>query len=923
MALDINTGYSSAFKTFVEFAQKTQAAGHSSATAKATLSSRTITVSALSLDGTSLMLRSSDETKSNNATRALFKAAIRDMFGGESRIPQAVKDAMELGDYGKGRPLSARRILAVKAAIDRNNAIPISRASAQAGGAAAFESPEVEEAALALGFTRAELPKLARATELYMQYSGEMEFPPKTEMEAMREVAKSGSKAGRLASYGGRFLESAENFKDGMALLDSFANWFADVREFCEGNARNRADADTSTKRDLSYELAVDDTTVKGLERMIFQDLAADPEANLKETDPETLFGMDDNAAMRFFGRNCHEAMLGTVFNVPPEKRRTLFAAFDAFMPAGMNLKIDNNRLFAARVLNHIDELADLQAKGQLTMKNIIKTCFPDIKKTGGYNLSTLNRWFESIDGELDAAGVRKNADRNAVKETMIETGCTVKEAIDSLRNGVKLSHGAYQIGYSMGLHEFPGGGFDLMASDMKRSYSYSAIDGNGKIDENNPLLPGALCRHKLNFPDGSIIHCGSKPELKDNVDIAIDKVKKLCGAGHDLQANIVASCLSQSANGPLRGALQSYGIYASEHAALNYTLSKDKSTGAINIRYSSPESLPVQFAWTCTVNVDGTCTATPLAVTADMRPVGDITAEMARKMVSESMERLGIDEKTLRPGMREAAESSLMRHGSGLSGVGAKLFSNYVVNIAAYGGANDDEIKSQAEDMKKWRFFGLGDERLAQVGEKFAKRQNAYMHGMLANPGNSFDKNHPDLFGTFCVDANRNDWNINGTQLNRVDTEGEDVIQAFLSAVPNKMHRKAISILFNQGNFADIQAMMGKTAIPEDAFLGKGDLVKLHDIPGSELFVSRDESSDAGPIIKDRNNILTLNFSEDGNTAYLTTTLEKDIMAKAFDTEHPRQIGTLVFSQMTTIDLTQEIPEVTNVTFSQSFGER
>ena len=31
MALDINTGYSSAFKTFVDFAEKTHADGHDSA----------------------------------------------------------------------------------------------------------------------------------------------------------------------------------------------------------------------------------------------------------------------------------------------------------------------------------------------------------------------------------------------------------------------------------------------------------------------------------------------------------------------------------------------------------------------------------------------------------------------------------------------------------------------------------------------------------------------------------------------------------------------------------------------------------------------------------------------------------------------------------------------------------------------------
>ena len=70
MSLDINTGYSSVFKTFVDFAEKTYADGYDSAAAKATLSSRTITVSALSLHETSYFLRKASEEAANDAPRA-------------------------------------------------------------------------------------------------------------------------------------------------------------------------------------------------------------------------------------------------------------------------------------------------------------------------------------------------------------------------------------------------------------------------------------------------------------------------------------------------------------------------------------------------------------------------------------------------------------------------------------------------------------------------------------------------------------------------------------------------------------------------------------------------------------------------------------------------------------------------------------
>ena len=51
----------------------------------------------------------------NNATRALFKNAVMELFNAKTinDVPKSVRDQMKLGDYNKGRPLSARRIIAV------------------------------------------------------------------------------------------------------------------------------------------------------------------------------------------------------------------------------------------------------------------------------------------------------------------------------------------------------------------------------------------------------------------------------------------------------------------------------------------------------------------------------------------------------------------------------------------------------------------------------------------------------------------------------------------------------------------------------------------------------------------------------------------------------------------------------------------
>ena len=105
------------FDQFVSFAQPL--GGKSTAVASFStdeLNNRTITAG--SGDNVGKLFRGALAKQQNNDIRAVFKQAVIDMFGGESRIPESVKKAMVMSDYDKGKPLTARRILAVKTAID-------------------------------------------------------------------------------------------------------------------------------------------------------------------------------------------------------------------------------------------------------------------------------------------------------------------------------------------------------------------------------------------------------------------------------------------------------------------------------------------------------------------------------------------------------------------------------------------------------------------------------------------------------------------------------------------------------------------------------------------------------------------------------------------------------------------------------------
>ena len=76
MALGIN-GYNVTFRTFVEFAEKTQRDGYDSACAKATLAGKRITVSALSLHETSYVLRKTGISRTGTICNTTCTATTR------------------------------------------------------------------------------------------------------------------------------------------------------------------------------------------------------------------------------------------------------------------------------------------------------------------------------------------------------------------------------------------------------------------------------------------------------------------------------------------------------------------------------------------------------------------------------------------------------------------------------------------------------------------------------------------------------------------------------------------------------------------------------------------------------------------------------------------------------------------------------
>ena len=604
MAFEIN-GYNDAFQRFVDFAQKRVSVGDGAAVANAQmsewrLSGRTIVaVEASKTDKAGFfgaLFRSHDDIEANVEARNLFMEAIDDMF--EGNIPDSVKAAMKLGDYGdKGHPLTARRIIAVRNAIDATGILR-AKALAQPPG---FTSQATEALAVQKGYSRTELFAVARAVRFYQATVN------CDEATAAREVMTPGTKANRLLQYGGRFLASHDNFRNGLRLINDFEGWFANLtraRDFTQFINRDYSQATTITELNVDPNAIVPKND-KGYERFVFQQIAHDPDFNLQERDPERAFGFEHNAASRFIGRELCPGMLSTINCVPPNERRILFAVFDAFLPlaktpdeAEHKPRLDCKSLLTARVLKNVDKLAVLADKGQLTPKNIFSVCFPDMPVKGRCDVKALNDIFTHCQNTMMSHFPKQVFPAMLELET---TGAQLKEVIAAFKSGRRLPPLPHYSPATITLDKYDGTtavGREALQKDFSRCLTY--IDA-GK----NDLLPADAHAWSVTFPDGTR-HLANGAEHRDGIDDIIADVEALCGEAHAPQANAVMQNLSQSGLANLRGGLPEHGIGCNEHSPMNFTLSKDAETGSITIRYSSPDGLPVHFSWETVIDIDG-----------------------------------------------------------------------------------------------------------------------------------------------------------------------------------------------------------------------------------------------------------------------------------------------------------------------------
>lgn len=334
LRLDQN-GYNSVFSNFVEFARHNMNAGDEKAVAEAKwqtpLGGRKVVAVTNSLtDAVHNWTRGMDEWIANDRTRALFKAAISDMFGGEDHIPESVKKAMLLSDYGEGKPLTARRIMAVKDAIDLE------------GSAKARAAREA--------------------------------------VVSRHQQAEPGSDEAKLVGIGGRFTANETEFNKGLALFGSLG-----------GMATGLSFEQKSRIGKNFAALGVSNAKInEAMYRMALEDVAYNGEADLN--DGGALFTPANNSALRLALLEYTDTAFKTIASLPPARRAELARILDRFMVESQTQDRPGDRAvvqddFVRRLAVHIDQLAKLDKAGKLDALALVKICYPEVQKPSRFDL--------------------------------------------------------------------------------------------------------------------------------------------------------------------------------------------------------------------------------------------------------------------------------------------------------------------------------------------------------------------------------------------------------------------------------------------------------------------------------------------------------------------------------------------------------
>ena len=596
-------------------------------------------VTVTSTDKIGKLGRGSNIRNANDTTRAIFRQSIAAMFGGESKIPQPVLAAIKTADYGQGKPLSAKRIMLVKAAVDQaltmfpiqppkviapKAGVPPKNAGVMvmlrpAGNAEPGKILSANDVAMK-GYAKGELKKLNDVATLYQKATN------CSKADAQKAALDAKSPARRLFSYGGLFTSSPENFAKGLDLIDKFSEWFF---EYCA------SDENQNALKPLDF----NDNQRLSVEKFLLEEIACNPKFKLDTPNKADLFSPRSNPAMQFIADNMMQSVSGSMFGISPEKRSVVYAVANALRqpPSAGNpngTPFGLNHALVSRTLANFSKIADIVYSGKLNRTTAFNTLFSDLKlKPLGVTDKSSNEMIADKFNNYvlfndERTRAMENDDEALVRQLKTKgdqaiamansSGATVQECRKAVQDGRTLPSApgmtdiTSDFGDSSGLFSDPGR--RQFIADIHRPQMPTDKSGNPVIDEKDNVF-----RFRIGGTNGQTFRaevCDDAESSRQNAGIA-NAIGKFCGAKvHPAQANTVFFALAQGGlSKQMSSELSNRGYVGSDHGPLVCTLTKDANTGDVTIKYENPDSSPVKFSWTTTVDVDGKVTTTPIKI--------------------------------------------------------------------------------------------------------------------------------------------------------------------------------------------------------------------------------------------------------------------------------------------------------------------
>lgn len=579
--------------------------------------------------------RAGNIENANNTTRTIFRQSIAAMFGGESKIPPAVLTAMKTTDYGQGKPLSAKRILLVRDAVDQcrdmfpkqapkisapNAGIPPRFAGGlvmllPAGSGGSQKLLSANDVTLK-GYAKGELTKLNDVATLYQQAT------KCSKADAQEAALSPKSPARRLFSYGGLFTSSPENFAKGLQLIDDFKEWF---RGYVE------SDENTNAERTLEF----NEKQMLAVEKFVFEEIACNPKLKLDTPNKANLFSPKKNPAMQFIADDMMVSVSGSMAGIPPEKRSVIYAVANALREAPSAARpkavpLQLNSALVSRTLVNFNKVADLVYSGKLNRTTAFDALFSDLKEIGvnarSPNVVISDRFVGYVQMSDDLAAADDDIELFAKTKKLSyaltnmanNTGATIQECRKAVLEGKTLPNAPGITEVTSDFADASGLTFDAgkaqFIGDINRPAMPADKGGKPVIDAKDNVF-----RFRIGGSKGQTYKaeaCDDAKSSSQNAGIA-KVIAEFCGSKvHPAQTNAVFFALAQGGmSQQISPRLSERGYIGSDHGPLVCTLTKAPNTGDVIIKYENPDSSPVKFSWTTTVDVDGKTITTPLKI--------------------------------------------------------------------------------------------------------------------------------------------------------------------------------------------------------------------------------------------------------------------------------------------------------------------